>query len=65
MKELTIAEIENIEGGSTESVLCGAAFAQFGLWNSLALGLAEVSLGTSLAVGIAIDAVGLAVCSQA
>ena len=62
MKELNVVQMERINGGDVESILCGVVFAQLSFWNALAFGLAGVSLGASLAVGFGIDLIGAVVC---
>lgn len=63
MKEMTLAQMETIEGGSLEAAACGLGFAQLSFWNGLAFGLAEVSLGVTLGVVAVIDVTGAIVCS--
>ncbi len=64
MKEMTLDRMEMVAGGFLKSFLCGAAFAQLSFWNGLALGLAEVSLGATLAVAGGIDLAGAIVCAM-
>lgn len=66
MKTLEINQMESIEGGwSLAGLICGGGFLGYGTIVTYALALGAVSAGTTALVGLAIGAVGLAVCSQA
>ena len=58
--------MEQIEGGfSWGAIICGGGFLGYGAIVTYALALGAVSAGTTALVGLAIGAIGLAVCSQA
>ena len=61
MKELNAVQMEEIEGGTTESVLCQVAFLQLSGWTGLAFGLASLT-GAGVVAGLVIGAAAIAVC---
>jgi hypothetical protein len=62
MKELDIAQMEQIEGSNWDAILCGLAFDQLGFWNGLAFGLAGFS-GAGLFIGLGIAITGTVACA--
>lgn len=66
MKTLELNQMEVIEGGSwLTRTICGGGFLGYGSIVTYALALGGVTAGTTAIVGLAIGAVGLAVCSFA
>lgn len=61
MKELSVEQMEGLNGGDVESVLCNVAFLQLGGWNALAFGLAGLT-GAGIIAGLIIGGAAIAVC---